>query len=717
MIPNAEGADFVMMDIALCIGTEHDPWLVLVAVLICCAGAFSVAQIFERIRSTSGPQRLGWIFLTAIAAGATIWCTHFVAMIAYRVHVPVHIDPVLTIVSLIIAIAGTSLALLIATRRASSLPLRLIGGGLLGAAIAGMHFTGMVAYRVDGIVDWRMNYVVASVLCAIGFGAAAIVVLGSPVNSRYRMATGTALLVTAIATLHFTAMTALRITPLALSTSPLSREGLLALALATALVGAMVIIAGIAATLIDRQTRSDAMQQLHHMAMNDALTGLPNRASFQQEVRRQISITRATGTMLAVIAIDLNRFKEINDLHGHKAGDTVLATLSGRMQEKMEADEMVARLGGDEFVALSRFSDPSRLTRLVERLNELLREPVDHGEFCTQSGASIGVAIMPNDAQDAETLSNNADLAMYRAKKEGAVVARYYDATLDEAIRTRRELANDLRIAMEKGELELHYQLQAAIDTRQVTGYEALLRWSHPVRGSVPPSEFIPIAEENGLILALGEWVLRRACRDAAGWKNESKVAINVSPLQLAHADLPRLFHQVLLETGLPPRRLEIELTESALMTDRERSLHILRQIKALGVSVALDDFGTGYSSLETLRTFPFDKIKLDRFFISGLEDPQSTAIIRAVLALGKSLSIPVLAEGIETEGQLEMLLREGCDEVQGFLLGHPAPMDTAAPADDLIAIAETPAQEIPSDSVAKENGRRETTEDRKRYG
>jgi EAL domain-containing protein (putative c-di-GMP-specific phosphodiesterase class I) len=259
----------------------------------------------------------------------------------------------------------------------------------------------------------------------------------------------------------------------------------------------------------------------------------------------------------------------------------------------------------------------------------------------------------------------------------------YYDSQLDEAIRDRRELAIDLRRAIDANELDVHYQVQASAMTRAVTGYEALARWTHPERGEIPPSEFIPIAEENGLILALGEWVLRRACSDAAGWTHESRVAINVSAKQLAHPELPRLFQSVMLETGLPPRRLEIELTETAIMEDRDRALHVLRQIKAFGVGVALDDFGTGYSSLETLRAFPFDKIKLDRFFTAELDvSAQATAIVRAVLALGKSLHIPILAEGIETEEQLAILVREGCDEVQGFLLGYPAPMadDMAAP-------------------------------------
>ena len=665
-----------MIDIVLCIGTEHNPWLVVVAVLICCAGAFAVVQIFDQARATCGFQRGGWIFLSSVAAGATIWCTHFVAMIAYDVPVPVHLDPVLTILSLIIAILGSTLGFFVALLRSSSLPLRLLGGAMVGATIAAMHFTGMVAYRVDGIVSWRVPYVVSAILCALVFSASSIAVLGSRSTHRYRLAAGAALLVTAIATLHFIAMTAMRIVPLRLHNELMSTGQLNTLALATALVGTLVIAAGIAATLIDRRTRSEATQRLHHMAMYDALTGLPNRANFQGEVMRRIREARTSGEALAVIAIDLDRFKEINDVHGHKAGDTVLVELACRMRAELSHDELVARLGGDEFVVLSHFADMDALDHLANRFNVVLRVPVDHGDFMTRAGASIGIAIMPQDGEDAETLLNNADLAMYRAKKDGALTPRYYDQTLDAAVRAQRELASDLRHAIENGDLEVHYQVQAAMRTRKATGFEALVRWNHPQRGPIPPSDFIPIAEEYGLILDLGEWVLRKACTDAVGWEHQSKVAVNVSSLQLAHADLPRLFHEILLETGLPPRRLEIELTESALMEDRDNALHILRSLRAMGISVALDDFGTGYSSLETLRIFPFDKIKLDRFFVSELEkNPQSTAIVRAVLALGKSLAIPVLAEGVENKQQLDALLQEGCDEVQGFLLGRPVPL------------------------------------------
>ena len=668
-----------MINVALCIGLQHDPWLVALAVLVCCVGAFAIMQMFGRAQATDGIHRAGWIFLTSVGSGATIWCTHFIAMLAYKARAPVHLDPVLTILSLIVAIAGTGLGFAVAAERRDMFR-SILGGAVVGLAIAIMHFTGMAAYRVDGMVEWRAPYVVAAVLCAVVFAGAAIAALNRKKASPYNVPVATALLVTAIATLHFVAMTALRIIPLRLSDSSLDAAAEQALGLSTALVGLIVIAAGVAAAFIDRSTRSEAMKRLHHMAMNDVLTGLPNRAAFQEALFNELAAARADQAKLAIVVIDLKRFKEVNDVHGHKAGDDVLVELAQRMRLEMGAEDMVARLGGDEFVVMLRFQERARLVDIVPRLQYALEAPLRLGSFNARVGASIGVAVYPDDASDADTLANNADLAMYRAKSGGSVAPCFYDAGLDELIRERRELAKDLRAAIETGALDVHYQVQTSVTTGAATGYEALVRWTHPTQGPIPPAEFIPLAEEHGLILALGEWVLRRACSDAAAWDPQSKVAVNVSPVQLNHPELAHRFHEILLETGLPPRRLEIELTETAIIANRDQSLHVLRQIKALGVGVALDDFGTGYSSLETLRAFPFDKIKLDRLFVSELDhSPQAVAIVRAVLALGKSLAIPILAEGIETETQLQILKREGCDEVQGFLLGRPRPLAPAA--------------------------------------
>lgn len=427
----------------------------------------------------------------------------------------------------------------------------------------------------------------------------------------------------------------------------------------------------------DITSSKNAEARIAHMALNDALTGLPNRISFNERIDHELSRTAISGGKVALIAIDLDRFKEINDLRGHGAGDEVLRTLAQRMHAVLKEGEFLARIGGDEFSAVQSFHDQAALEDMLARLEQALAETIQLDGYEVLPGASIGVAIFPDDAQNRAGLISNADLAMYRAKGNLSSAVCFYEQSMDETVRARRALENDLRDAVANNRLMLHYQVQTSVSTGEIKGYEALLRWPHPQRGFVSPAEFIPLAEENGLILQIGEWVLRTACMEAAAWAPPYKVAINLSPVQFVHTDLPKLVRDVLTETGLAPERLELELTETTIFADKERSLHILRQIKALGVSIALDDFGTGYSSLETLRAFPFDKIKLDRSFMIEVESsPEAKAIIRAVLALGKSLHIPVLAEGIETQGQLSLLNTEGCDEAQGFLLGRPAPLD-----------------------------------------
>jgi len=480
----------------------------------------------------------------------------------------------------------------------------------------------------------------------------------------------------AIISLHFIGMTAFQVTPLLVDNQFSNPAAMQALALAVATVALVIVAAGFASYIIDDSARSESLDKLRHMALNDSLTGLPNRTSFTDRLDHEIDLADDTGGKVVLIGIDLNRFKDVNDLRGHGVGDSVLQILGARMADLLEQDEFVARTGGDEFAAIQRYSDQARLEDFLARLEGALSETIRTPDFEIAPGASFGVAFYPDNAPTREVLINNADLAMYRAKADPAHHVCYYDQSMDDIVRARRGLATDLRVAIENNELEVHYQVQTSVRTNQIRGFEALLRWNHPVRGFIPPAEFIPLAEENGLIIQLGEWVLRQACADAAGWKPTYKVAVNLSPAQFGHADLSKLIIEVLVSTGLPASRLELELTESTIFQDKERSFHVLRQIKALGVNIALDDFGTGYSSLDMLRSFPFDKIKLDRSFIHEAEDSlQAKSIIRAVLALGKSLDIPILAEGIETEGQLSLLGAEGCDEVQGFLLGRPIPI------------------------------------------
>ncbi|WP_321785479.1 putative bifunctional diguanylate cyclase/phosphodiesterase [Paraburkholderia sp. J94] len=697
------------MNVLGCIVYKHNPWLVIVAVLICCGGSWVTARLVRRVFATRGLQRAGWQFLAAVTAAVAIWCTHFVAMLGFEPGVPVSFDPVLTIVSLLIALGGSFAAFAVAgsgfTRAAPA-----IGGALVGLSISLMHYTGMMAYRVQGIVAWNHTYLIASIVLSVVFGALALDRAARGANAAAKqprhaaqggatlqanlqatvqanvqgssapkdtgsVASVTLLLVLAIATLHFTGMCAFTVTPVRIAGEFSNPAALQALALSVAGMAFIIAGAGLVSYLLDDTVRAESVEHLRTMAMSDMLTGLPNRASFNERLDVEIARAAAEDGKLALVGIDLNRFKDINDLRGHHAGDEVLRILARRFTSLVREGEFVARVGGDEFVALQRFADREALDDFLGRLEDALFRPIRYDDWEVVSGASLGVAIYPDDASSKAVLINNADLAMYRAKAALTRSVCFYEPTMDETARARRTLAADLRDAIARGQLSVHYQVQTSVNGG-ICGYEALLRWEHPRHGFVSPGVFIPLAEENGLILSIGAWVLREACTRAVTWLPPYKVAVNLSPVQFAHADLPALVREVLADTGLPPERLELELTESTIFADRARSLEVLQHIKALGVSLALDDFGTGYSSLDTLRSFPFDKIKLDQSFISEAESSrQATAIIRAVLALGKSLGIPVLAEGIETQDQFDLLAGEGCDEMQGFLLGRPAPL------------------------------------------
>jgi diguanylate cyclase (GGDEF)-like protein/PAS domain S-box-containing protein len=425
----------------------------------------------------------------------------------------------------------------------------------------------------------------------------------------------------------------------------------------------------------DITERKQAEARIQHMAHHDALTDLPNRAAFVEHLTRTIDAATASKESFAVLSIDLDRFKEVNDTFGHAVGDDLLRELAQQLSA-LAGEAYLARLGGDEFTLVTPNGDhPALAEMLAVRLHAAVATGLELNGQHLRVGLSIGVAIFPADGSDATALLNNADAALYRAKAAGRGKTRFFEIEMDNRLRERRAIQHELSSAVERNELGLHYQPLAKIDG-EVIGFEALARWHNPQRGMVSPATFIPIAEESGLIMQIGEWVLREACREAAQWSHPLQIAVNLSPIQFRHGDLAGLVHSVLLETGLAPTRLELEITEGVLVEDFARGLSILRRLKALGVRIAMDDFGTGYSSLSYLQSFPFDKIKIDQSFISNVKsNSQSAAIVRAVIGLAHGLDLPVLAEGVETKAQLDFLAAESCNEVQGFLMGRPHPI------------------------------------------
>ena len=429
----------------------------------------------------------------------------------------------------------------------------------------------------------------------------------------------------------------------------------------------------------DRTHRKRAEAQIARLVHHDLLTGLPNRAAFIACIDATIETAAKDGHSFALMCLDFDRFKEVNDVYGHAAGDELLHQLSTRLQATA-GGAFLARLGGDEFVVIATDEEqPAAAEAMADRMLAAVNEAIPVNGHSVNIGLSIGVAIFPVDGADSATLVSNADAALYRAKAEGRGTFRFFEAGMDQKLRERRALQQELRSAIERGELALHYQPQARI-SGEIIGFEALVRWHHPQHGIIPPNTFIPLAEESGLIVEMGEWIMREACREAAAWPTPLQIAVNLSPVQFHHGDLPGLVHTVLLETGLPPSRLELEITEGVLIDDFSRAVATLRRLKALGVRIAMDDFGTGYSSLSYLQSFPFDKIKIDQSFISNLgRNAQSATIVRAVIGLARGLELPVLAEGVETKAQLAFLAEESCDEIQGYLIGRPVPIDGQA--------------------------------------
>jgi diguanylate cyclase (GGDEF)-like protein len=420
----------------------------------------------------------------------------------------------------------------------------------------------------------------------------------------------------------------------------------------------------------------DAERQIAHLALHDPLTDLPNRAAFMQKLDALLEQHGAQESEFAILGLDLDRFKEVNDLFGHNVGDLVLCTAAKRLGAIADG-AFVARLGGDEFMVLAEV-DASAAAQLAERIVAALGEDAEIEGTRIRMGTSLGVAMFPTDGASAGTLIGNADAALYRAKGDGRGTTRFFEPQMDRCLRERRALQRELHQAISNQQLSVVYQPQANMGG-DIVGFEALLRWNHPTRGNVPPTVFIPIAEESSLMIDIGEWVLREACKEAASWRRKLRVAVNLSPIQFKHGDLSVLVQSILAETGLEPARLELEITESVLIDDLERAISMLGSLKALGVRIAMDDFGTGYSSLSYLQSFPFDKIKIDQSFVRNIGHSQAAAIIRAVIGLGRGLNLPIIAEGVESADQLTFLTRENCDQVQGYLVGRPRPISDYA--------------------------------------
>lgn len=672
----------MLPEVISCVTQEHDHTYLLVAALVCLAGSATTTSLFANASKLSDPARRGWFLLASLAGGTAIWTTHFVAMLGFDPGQEHSYDVMLTVGSLLIAMMVTASGLWIAAAARSSIGVA-AGGLVLGLGISAMHYTGIAGYEVAARREWDAAMVSTSIALGGMLGAAttALASRGRPVFSW--LAAGA--LALAICTMHFTAMGALTFVPdPRITVSPLdfSSETIALIVLAV-----MSGMTGVGLYVIETRSQRTMVENFRQLALRDTLTELPNRRFLSTTLPSMIEEAEKLGSQLAVVMFDLDRFKEINDVHGHSVGDMLLNEVGARLKVTIRDGELVARVGGDEFVAVKAgISGPDEAIDFAKRPHDRLAEPFRGGGRILTIGASLGISLFPRDGHDAEELVGIADLAMYRTKKTGHMPIALFDPSIDESQRNRMALSIELAQALEGDELELYYQPQVNVESGDVVGFEALLRWHHRERGMVQPGDFIPIAEETGLILPVGEWVLRRACHDAAEWRWDWSVSVNVASAQLSGSDLPSIVAEALRESGLAPSRLELELTEASVIEDRTHTLSVLRQIRAFGVSIVMDDYGTGYSSLSTLQTFPFDKLKIDRSFVSDLtESRQSAAIVKATILLSRELGLSVVAEGVETAEQLAFLSGEGCTEAQGYFFGKPQPASEAIAATDAI--------------------------------
>jgi diguanylate cyclase (GGDEF)-like protein len=429
------------------------------------------------------------------------------------------------------------------------------------------------------------------------------------------------------------------------------------------------------ATHEDITDRQRAEERIVHMARHDALTDLPNRTMLRERLDHELKRVKR-GECLAVLCLDLDHFKSVNDTLGHPIGDELLKVVAERLRRCTREPDTIARLGGDEFaIIMTGMERPTDAVALAKRIRESITKPYHIDGHQILADISIGISLSPIDASEPDQLLKNADMALYGAKGDGRGTYRFFEPEMDAKMKTRRELEMDLRSALVNAEFELYYQPLVNLMTKEITAFEALVRWNHPTRGLVSPADFIPVAEETGLIIPLGEWVLRRACDETAKWPAHIKVAVNLSPSQLKSRNLTQLVMSALAESGMAANRLQLEITETVLMHNTFNTLATLHQLRKLGVQIAMDDFGTGYSSLSYLRSFPFDKIKIDRSFIQDLSNgAEPLAIVHAVAGLARSLNMISTAEGVETQQQLDQLQSVGCTEMQGYLFSHARP-------------------------------------------
>ena len=669
--------------------------LVLISILVAMLASYTALDLTGRIASAKGRAVWLWIGGGALSLGIGIWSMHFIGMLAFQLPIDLGFDLPITLLSLAIAILSSGLALWLVSHPLLPAWQLSVGALAMGVGISAMHYTGMAALRMQPGIDYDPAWFGASLVIAVSASAAALwIAFRLRQHTPYvRLARGAAAIVMgfAIVGMHYTGMAAANFAEGSFCgalTVGLRTDGLDKLVLVTSLaVLTITLLTSIldarleARTAVLSNSLSEANRELTQLALHDTLTGLPNRILLADRIEQAMRKIDSQGGQFALMFMDLDGFKPVNDAYGHHVGDQLLRAVAMRLRENFHRHDTLARIGGDEFVLLVEVEGVEDVSTVAARQVALIGRHFTVGDHELQVSVSIGIALYPGNGHIQQELLMNADAAMYHAKSAGKNGYSFFDSSMNTNARNHLQLLQDLRVALRLGQFCVHYQPKFNAGDGQPVGAEALVRWNHPEHGLLMPDKFIALAEKTGLIISIGEWVLNEACRQMRIWFDMGfthwRIAVNLSALQFCHSGLVNTVASALSRHDLPANSLTLEITETTAMNDADASMTVLQALSEMGVDLSIDDFGTGYSSLMYLKRLPANELKIDRGFVRDLEnDSDDAAIVSAIVALGQALDLRIVAEGVETSSQRSFLTRLGCDSLQGYLLGYPLPAE-----------------------------------------
>jgi diguanylate cyclase len=676
--------------------------LVAASLFVAILASYTALDMAGRISMAQGPAARWWLAGGASAMGVGIWSMHFIGMLAFSLPIRLGYDPWITFLSLLIAIASSVFALWLVCQERLPWTRLALGAVLMGLGIASMHYTGMWAMRMVPLIQYIPSLFILSIVIAIVASGAALWIAfhlrhGGARVHRNRAAAGV-VMGFAIVGMHYTGMAAAQFSMGSICGAARSGVNPGWLALVVIIVTMAILAITLIVSVLDMRLESrtsrlavslaEANEELTYLALHDSLTKLPNRALLEDRLEYSIGVADREKRLFALMFLDLDGFKAVNDAYGHSVGDLLLIEVAKRIEPKIRMQDLISRVGGDEFVFLGDVGEPSDAATLAEKLLVIIREPFQIDGHELRMSVSIGIAMYPGNGETQHELLTNADAAMYHAKSVGRDSYCFFETSMNSHVQAHLEMVQDLRRALDRQEMVLFYQPKFEAPHGPAIGAEALVRWRHPKRGLIQPDDFIPVAEKTGLIVPIGEWVLDEACRQMREWHDAGRhdwtMAVNLSPVQFGHPGLIEMVRTTLGRHALIPRCLTLEITESTAMRDADASEVILQQLHEMGVRIAIDDFGTGYSSLLYLKRLPASELKIDRGFVCNLaHDSEDQAIVSAIVALGHTLDLEIVAEGVETRAQQEFLTNMGCDSLQGFLFGKPMP-----PAEFLTSLA-----------------------------